>query len=152
GCKAHKKEFEYNFAELEITGRSSKGITVTKYPIKAEGVKLKEAGRSTLAGKKICYDDKFGRLNTDDKGEYLGMFNDDDRLIAFYHDGSYEITDLELTQKFDNENLLSIRKFDPDKIVSAVYVDAAKKQYMVKRFKIETSTLHNKFIFIKEGE
>jgi topoisomerase-4 subunit A len=51
GCKAHNKEFEYYFSELEITGRSSKGITVTKYPIKADGVKLKAAGVSTIAGK-----------------------------------------------------------------------------------------------------
>src|SRR5688572_2916624 len=63
GARAHKKELEYNFAELEITGRSSKGITVTKYPIKSDGVKLKEAGKSTIAGKKLWYDDQFGRLN-----------------------------------------------------------------------------------------
>lgn len=152
GCKAHKKEFEFNFADLEITGRGSKGITVTKYPIKADGVKLKEAGVSTIAGRKLWYDDQFGRLNTDEKGIFLGTFNDDERLVAFYHDGTYEITDLELTQKFDNENLLHIEKFDPEKIVSAVYVDMDKKQFIVKRFKIETTTLHNKFSFIKEGK
>ena len=150
GSKARIKELEFNFADLEIKGRSSMGNTVTKYPIKS--VRLKEAGRSTLEGRKLWYDDQFGRLNADEKGEHLGIFNDDDRLIAFYHDGSYEITDMELTQKFDNENLLYIGKFYPDKIITAVYVDDAKKQFMVKRFKIETTTLHNKFIFIKEGK
>src|SRR5689334_7200043 len=86
GCKAHKKEFEYNFAELEITGRSSKGITVTKYPIKSDGVKLKEAGVSTIAGKKLWYDDKFGRLNTDEKGIYLGTFDAEDKILVIYND------------------------------------------------------------------
>jgi topoisomerase IV subunit A len=152
GCKAHKKEFEFNFAELEITGRSSKGITVTKYPIKADGVKLKEAGKSTIAGKKLWYDDQFGRLNADEKGQYLGMFDGDDKIFVAYNDGNYEITDQELTQKLDAEKVLLIEKFDPEKIVTAVYADMDKKQYMVKRFKIETTTLKNKFLFIKEGE
>ena len=65
GCAAHKKELEFNFAELEIKGRSSMGNTITKYPIKS--VRLKEAGVSTLAGKKLWYDDQFGRLNADEK-------------------------------------------------------------------------------------
>src|SRR6187549_3357286 len=152
GSKAHKKELEYNFAELEITGRSSKGITVTKYPIKSDGVKLKEAGKSTIAGKKLWYDDQFGRLNADEKGQYLGTFDADDKILVAYSDGNYEITDQELTQKLDAEKVLLIEKFDPEKIVTTVYADMDKKQYMVKRFKIETTTLKNKFLFIKEGE
>ena len=152
GSKAHKKEFEYNFAELEIMGRSSKGITVTKYPIKADGVKLKEAGKSTIAGKKLWYDDQFGRLNADEKGQYLGMFDGDDKILVVYNDGNYEITDQELTQKLDADKVLLIEKFNPEKIVTAVYADMDKKQYMAKRFKIETTTLKNKFLFIKEGE
>jgi topoisomerase IV subunit A len=152
GARAHKKEFEFNFAELEITGRGSKGITVTKYPIKSDGVKLKEAGRSTIAGKKLWYDDQFGRLNVDEKGQYLGMFDADDKILVVYNDGNYEITDQELTQKLDAEKVLLIEKFDPEKIITAVYADMDKKQFMVKRFKIETTTLGNKFLFIKEGD
>jgi topoisomerase-4 subunit A len=150
GCAAHKKELEFNFAELEIKGRSSMGNTITKYPIKS--VRLKEAGVSTIAGKKLWYDDQFGRLNTDEKGEYLGMFDGDDKILVIYRDGFYEITDQELTQKLDTEKVLSIEKFNPEKIVTAVYADMKSKQFMVKRFKIETTTLKNKFLFIKEGE
>jgi topoisomerase-4 subunit A len=152
GCKAHKKEFEYSFADLEITGRGSKGITVTKYPIKAEGVKLKEAGKATIAGKKLWYDDRFGRLNTDEKGQLIGTFNTDDTLLVVYNDGNYEVTDQELTQKLDPEKVIFIEKFDPEKILSLVYADMDKKLFMVKRFKIETTTLKNKFNCIKEGE
>jgi topoisomerase-4 subunit A len=152
GSKAHKKEFEFNFAELEIKGRNSMGNTITKYPIKADGVKLKEAGVSTIAGKKLWYDDQFGRLNTDEKGQYLGMFDGDDRILVVYSGGNYEITDQELTQKLDAEKVLLIEKFNPEKLITAIYADMDKKQYMVKRFKIETTTLKNKFFFIKEGE
>ena len=128
------------------------GNTVTKYPIKSDGVRLKEAGVSTIAGKKLWYDDQFGRLNTDEKGEWLGMFGTDDKILVVYSDGNYEITDQELTQKLDSEKVIFIEKFIPGKIVTAVYVDMDKKQFMVKRFKIETTTLKNKFLFIKEGE
>ncbi|MGB3154250.1 MAG: DNA gyrase/topoisomerase IV subunit A, partial [Chitinophagaceae bacterium] len=150
GCAAHKKELEFNFAELEIKGRSSMGNTVTKYPIKS--VRLKEAGVSTIAGKKLWYDDQFGRLNTDEKGQFLGMFEGDERILVVYSDGNYEITDQELTQKLDTEKVICIEKFNPGKIVTAIYADMEKKQFMAKRFKIETTTLKNKFLFIKEGE
>ena len=143
GCAAHKKEVEFNFAELEIKGRSSMGNTITKYPIKS--VRLKEAGVSTLAGKKLWYDDQFGRLNADEKGEYLGMFEGDDKILVVYNDGNYEITDQELTQKLDSEKVIFIEKFNVEKIVTAVYADMKSKQFMAKRFKVETSTLKNKF-------
>ena len=149
-CNAHKKEFDFYFEEQDIKGRGSIGNQVTKYPIKS--VKFKEAGKSTLDAKKLWFDNKFGRLNTDEKGEYLGKFEAEDRLVVIYNDGNYEITDQELTQRFDAEKILLIEKFNPDKIVTAVYLDNEKLQYNIKRFKIETITLHSKFFFIKEGK
>ena len=148
-CTARNKEFDFYFEELEIKGRGSMGNQVTKYPIKA--VKLKEAGRSTLAGRKLWFDDKFGRLNTEEKGQYLGSF-EDEKLLVVYHDGSYELTDTEMTQRFEPEKIALIERFDPEKIITAVYLDNDKKQYNIKRFKIETSTLKTQFLFIKEGE
>lgn len=149
-CSARIKEFDYYFEQLEIKGRGSMGNQVTKYPIKS--VKFKEAGRSTIAGKKIWYDDQFGRLNLEEKGSYLGVFDTEDKILVVYSDGNYEITDQELTQKLDAEKVIFIEKFKPEKIVTAVYADMEKKQFMVKRFKIETTTLKNKFMFIKEGD
>jgi len=149
-CTARIKDFDYYFEELEIKGRNSQGNQVTKYPIKS--VKFKEKGRSTIAGKKLWYDDQFGRLNSDEKGSYLGVFEAEDKILVMFRDGNYEITDQELTQKLDSEKVIFIEKFRPERIVTAVYVDMEKKQFMVKRFKIETTTLKNKFSFIKEGE
>ena len=125
---ARNKEFDFYYEELEIKGRSSMGNQVTKYPIKT--VKLKEAGRSTLAGRKLWFDEKF---------------------VVFYHDGSYEITDTEITQRFEPDKIKLVEKFVPEKIISAVYLDADKQQYNIKRFKIETTTLKSRFLFIKEG-
>jgi topoisomerase IV subunit A len=149
-CSARIKELDFYFEEQEIKGRGSIGNIATKYPIKS--VKFKEAGKSTLDAKKLWFDNKFGRLNTEEKGEYLGKFDAADRLLIIYSDGNYEITDQELTQRFDPEKVLLIEKFHPEKIITAVYLDNEKLQYNIKRFKIETTTLHSKFFFIKEGK
>ena len=149
-CSAKKKELEFYFEELEIKNRGSIGNQVTKYPIKS--VKFKEAGKSTLDAKKLWFDNKFGRLNTEEKGEYLGKFEAEDRLLAIYTDGNYEILDQELTQRFDPDKMLLLEKYDPEKIITAVYLDHEKLQYNIKRFRIETTTLNSRFLFIKEGK
>ena len=150
GCTAKKKELEFYFEELEIKGRGSIGNQVTKYPIKS--IKFKEAGKSTLDAKKLWFDNKFGRLNADEKGEYLGKFEAEDRLLVIYNDGNYENIDQELTQRFDVDKILLLEKYDADKVITAVYLDNEKMQYNIKRFKIETTTLNSKFFFIKEGK
>ncbi|MGI8584393.1 MAG: DNA gyrase/topoisomerase IV subunit A [Chitinophagaceae bacterium] len=147
---ARNKEFDFYFEEMDIKGRSSLGNQVTKYPIKS--VKLKEKGKSTLDGRRLWFDEAFGRLNTEEKGRLLGNFDGDDKILVIDYDGNYEIIDQELTQRFDVGNIALIEKFSPDKIVTAVYIDKEKMQFNIKRFKIETTTLHNKFLFIKEGE
>ncbi len=147
-CSARIKEFDFFFETLEVKGRSSVGNQVTKYPIKT--VKLKEAGKSTLVGRKLWFDDKFGRLNTEEKGIYLGTF-EDDKLLVITKDGYYEVTDTEQTQRFDPEKVMFIEKFNPEKIITAVYLDSDKLQFNIKRFKIETTTLKTPFSFIKES-
>ena len=147
-CSARIKEFDFFFETLEVKGRSSVGNQVTKYPVK--NVKLKEAGKSTLLGRRLWFDDKFGRLNTEEKGMYLGTF-EDDKLLVITKDGYYEVTDTEQTQRFDPEKVIFIEKFNPDKIITAVYLDNDKLQFNIKRFKIETTTLKTPFSFIKEG-
>lgn len=149
-CSARNKEFEFFFEEQEIKSRSSMGNQVTKYPVRA--VKFKEAGVATLGSIKLWFDDKFGRLNHEGKGIELGNFDAEDRVLILYTDGTYEITDQELTQRFNPEEVMQVEKFDPEKIITAVYLDNDKLQYNVKRFRIETTTLRTKFLFIKEGK
>jgi topoisomerase-4 subunit A len=149
-CSAKKKELDFFFEELEIKSRSSIGNQVTKYPVRQ--VKFKEAGVATLGAIKLWYDDKFGRLNHDGKGVELGDFAAEDRILVIYSDGDYEITDQELTQRFNPEEVMLVEKFVPERVITAVYLDNEKQQYNVKRFRIETTTLKSKFTFIKEGK
>lgn len=149
-CTARNKEFEFYFEELEIKSRGSIGNQVTKYPVRS--VKFKEAGVATLGSIKLWFDDKFGRLNHDGKGIELGDFDAEDKVLVIYTDGTYEITDQELTQRFNPEEVMMVEKFHPERVITAVYLDKDKLQYNVKRFKIETTTLRSKFLFIKEGK
>ncbi|MEQ8684003.1 MAG: DNA gyrase/topoisomerase IV subunit A [Imperialibacter sp.] len=148
GSKAKKKVFDFDFSEIEIKGRASQGNILTKYPVRK--IVLKEAGRSTLGGLDIWYDATIGRLNTDDRGEHLGNFLADDKIIAFYQDGSYELTSFELTNRFDYHQILALQKFNPKAVISAVYLDGKTKVHFGKRFQIETSTVEKKFVFISE--
>lgn len=148
-CPARNKEFDMYFETIAIKGRNSQGNQVTKYPIRS--VKFKEAGASTLAGLKIWYDDKVGRLNTEERGVYIGSFEGEDKIFVVHKNGTYELTNYELTNRYEPDDVIYIEKFNPEKIVTAIYFDADKKQFNAKRFKIETQTLNNKFLFIKEG-
>jgi topoisomerase-4 subunit A len=146
---ARKKIFNYDFAELEIKGRSAGGNIISKYPLRK--VDFLKAGGSTLSKLTLWYDDASGRLNKDKRGRYLGKFEADDKIIAFQRNGSYKITSYDLNNRYEPEKTLVVEKFNPERPVSAVYVDGESKQYMVKRFMIETSTLDKEFGFISEG-
>lgn len=149
GSTARIKAFDFYFETLGIKGRGSGGNQVTKYPVKL--VRFKEQGRSTLAAPKIWLDEQVGRLNTDGYGRLLGSFNVDDRILVIYKDGHYELTDFDLSNRYEIDQLLKIEKWHPQRVITAVYLDAEKNQYSVKRFLIETQTLKTKFLFIKEG-
>jgi topoisomerase IV subunit A len=146
---ARKKVFEYNFAELEIKGRSARGNTITKYPIRK--VELHRQGTSTLSKLDLWYDDASGRLNKDKRGRYLGKFDSEDQIIAIMRNGSYKITNYELSNRYEPEKTMLVEKFNPEKVISAIYVDGESKQHMVKRFLVETGTSDKEFNFITEA-
>ena len=150
GSKARIKTLDFSFEELEIKNRSAGGNQVTKYPIKS--IRFKEKGRSTLSALKIWYDDTVGRLNKEGNGVLLGMFDEKDKIIVFYKDGTYELTDYELTNRYDTDNIVLIEKFNAKKVVTTIYFDAKTKHFNAKRFLIESQTLKSKYTFIKEGE
>ena len=147
--KARTKVFDYFFEEMEIKSRGAQGNQVTKYPVK--GVKFKEKGRSTLSAPQIWYDDSVGRLNKDGHGMLLGRFDEKDRIIVFYKDGTYEVTGFDITNRYDADNVVLIEKFHPEKVVTAIYYDAKPKQFNVKRFLVESQTPKSRYTFIKEA-
>jgi len=142
-----KAKFDFDFADLTIRGRGAKGNILSKHLVRK--IEMKEKGASTLAPRKIWFDDVVQRLNPDGRGTYLGAFKGDDKILTIYQDGYYRITGYDLSTRFDEE-LVLIEKFDPDKVITAVYWEGEKEQYNVKRFKAEVS--QKPVIFITENE
>jgi topoisomerase-4 subunit A len=147
-CTARVKQFEYDFKDLLIKGRDSMGNVLTKYPVRK--IVQKSAGVSTLGGLDIWYDPTIGRLNRDEHGKYLGNFEAKDHILVVYNDGQYELTNFELTNRYEPKDIAVLTKFVPESVISAVYYDGASKLYYVKRFRIETTTVDKKFLFISD--
>ena len=148
GAKARVKVFDFDFADLEIKGRAAGGNIMTRYHVRK--VQFKMEGKSTLGGINIFYDASVGRINTDSRGKLIGNFLGDDKILVCYKNGDYELTSFELTNRYEPLDVLLIQKFDPQKIIGAVYFDGASKGFFVKRFLIETTTLNKRFNFITE--
>jgi topoisomerase IV subunit A len=145
---AKKKQLEFDFKELAIKGRSSQGNMVTKYPVRK--VSLKEAGKSTIGARKVWMDMVSGRLYTDPRGHFLGDFDTGEKMLVLYKDGTYELQELDLTRRYNPEELITLSKFDPEAVISAVHYDGVKGQTMVKRFRVETSTLNQRFSYLSD--
>lgn len=146
--KIRKLSIDIDFAELAIKGRNSMGNVVTKFPVKK--VVQKSKGVSTLGGRAIWFDDIVKRLNTDGRGRYLGTFQGEDKILVIYQDGTYELTNFDLTNHFDDKYFV-LEKFDPARVVSAIHLDGATKSTYVKRFVIENTSINKKFSFILES-
>lgn len=138
-----KLKFDLDFADLMIKGRTSKGNTVTKYPIKK--IELKEKGISTLRPRKVWFDDTVHRLNVDGRGELLGEFKPEDRLLIITQSGKAKTIIPELTTHFDDD-VIVLEKWIPTKPISCIYFDPEKDKYFVKRFLIESITKEEVFI------
>jgi topoisomerase-4 subunit A len=145
---ARKLSFDFDFSTLAIKGRSVQGNILSKYLVKT--IKLKQKGVSTLGGIDIWFDWAIGRLNVNEHGTYLGNFSGEDLILSVYKDGNYELTNFDLSNHFDYEQLLLIVKFRADRAISCVYFEGKAKQNYLKRFLIETQTLNKKFLFISE--
>lgn len=131
-----KLVFDEDLGRLAIKGRQARGNVLTKNDV--HKIALKEKGHSTLGGRKIWFDWDVKRLNADQRGDYLGEFFGDDKIIVIYKSGNFQLYTYDLENHFD-EDILLIEKFDKRKILSAVYFDAEQQYYYVKRFEIDDS-------------
>ncbi len=138
-----KLKFDIDFANLAIKGRSSKGNLVTKYPIKK--IELKEKGISTLLPRKVWFDDTVQRLNVDGRGELLGEFRPNDKILILSQSGKAKVITPELSTHFD-EDMIVLEKWIPKKPISAIYFDGEKERYYIKRFLVETENKEESFI------
>lgn len=138
-----KLKWDIDFSEIAIKGRVSRGNTVTKYAVKK--IELKEKGISTLKPRKIWFDDTVQRLNVDGRGELLGEFKSDDRLLIVNQSGKLKTVIPELTLHFDDD-MIVLEKWKPNKPISCVYFDGEKERFYVKRFLVENENKEEHFI------
>ena len=134
GVSTKKLKFELDFSTLLIKGRGVKGNTVTKFNVKK--VELKHAGVSTLKPRKIWFDDAVQRLNVDGRGELIGEFKGEDRLLIITQKGIVKTIIPEMTAHFSSD-MIVLEKWIPNKPISAIYYDGEKKRYYIKRFLVE---------------
>jgi len=138
-----KLKWDIDFADILIKGRNSKGNLVTKYSIKK--VELKEKGISTLKPRKIWFDEAVQRLNVDGRGELVGEFRGEDRILIITQKGNVKTIIPEVTTHFDSD-MIVMEKWIPKKPISAIYFDGEKERYFVKRFLIENENKEESFI------
>lgn len=141
-------KFDIDMGELLIKGRGASGNRVTKEIVSK--IIQKEVGGSTLAARKVWYDDVVGRLNDDKRGKFLGNFKGDDKILTIYKSGEYRLSSLDLSIHFDDD-MIHIEKWNPDHPISAVYFDGDKELHYCKRFLCEVTT-DKKVLFISEAE
>ncbi|MEO3407151.1 DNA gyrase/topoisomerase IV subunit A [Mucilaginibacter sp. CAU 1740] len=146
--KLKKLQFDEDFASIAIKGRGSMGNIITKYPVKK--IILKSKGVSTLAGRKIWYDDILKRLNADSRGKYLGEFDGDDRILTVLSNGVYELTSFDLNNHFDDKMMVLIEKYDPQAVFTIVHIEGKSKNYLVKRFNFENVAIGKQVSLISE--
>lgn len=146
-AKLKKLKFDMDFAELAIKGRAAKGNTLTKHLVNK--VTLKEAGSSTLSARKIWFDDTVQRINTEGRGELLGEFKAEDKILTITQSGHYKLTGTNISTHFE-QDLIIIEKWIPNKPVTLVYFDGEKEDFYVKRFLIESTD--KKVLFISDHE
>lgn len=143
-----KLVFDYDFATLAIKGRDSQGNLLSKSDI--HKISLVQKGVSTLGGRKIWFDEDVLRLNTDERGKYLGEFQGEERILVVNKNGTYYTSDFDLGNHYE-EGYVVLEKFDPHKVWSAVFFDAEQGFYYLKRFKFEETSKLISFIGEAEG-
>ena len=141
--KLKKLKWDVDFSNYIIKDRMTRGNQITKHNVKR--IELKEKGISTLKPRKIWFDDAVQRLNVDGRGDLLGEFRGEDKILVVLQNGSLKIIDPDMSAHF-NDDMIVLEKWMPKKPLSVVYFDGKKQRFFVKRFLVENENKHEKFI------
>lgn len=148
--KMKKTSFDFDFSEIAIKGRASQGNILSRVPVR--NIVKREEGVSTLGARDIWYDETVRRLNSDERGRHIGAFKGEDKILIILSTGEFKLTGFDLSTHFEDE-LLYLEKFDPEKVLTAVYFDGSNDKYYVKRFQVEEGTpVNRKNLFITESK
>lgn len=143
GRRPRNQELYVNFSELAVKGKESLGNLVTKYQIKS--ISLERRGSSTLGGREVWFDRDVLRLNYDGRGESLGIFQGDDKVLVITRNGEYFTSTYSDTNHYD-DNILRIEKFDPHKVWTLALNDASLGYPYLKRFQFEATARPQRFV------
>lgn len=138
-----KLNFEFDFSTLEIKGRASQGNILTKYAI--HKIVIKEKGLSTLGGRRIWYDASVMRLNTEERGMYLGEFSGADQIIVFTQSGNFNLHSFDLSTYFEDDIIL-IEKYNAERIYTVAFWEGEQNFYYLKRFQIVEGDKPDRFV------
>ena len=141
--KLKKLVFDYDFKDLAVKGRSSMGNILSRNAVKR--IELKDAGVSTLGARKIWYDETVKRLNVEERGQYLGEFKGEDRILTLMETGAYRLMSFDLGNHFE-EDMIQIAKHYPQRVVTAVYRENKSGYWYIKRFVVEDSDKRQSFV------
>ena len=144
--QAKKLKWELDFADLQIKGRGVKGNIVSKYNVLK--IELKEKGVSTLKPRKIWFDSTVLKLNLDERGDLLGAFRGEDKLLIINDKAESKTVTPQMELHFDQVPMI-LERWVKTKPITAVYFDQEKERYFIKRFLIENENKED--VFIKEG-
>ena len=143
GRPPRTRELTVNFADIAIKGRSSLGNQVTKYPVKS--ISLERRGISTLGGREVWFDKDVLRINYDGRGDLLGTFQGDDKILVITRNGEFFTTTYSDANHYE-DNILRMEKFDPTKVWTLVFDDPELGFPYIKRFQFEVSGRPQRFV------
>lgn len=132
--KLKKPVFDLDFSELQIKSRNAAGNIVTNHQVKK--IELKDEGISTLGARHIWFDKTVLKLNVDKRGQYVGSFHGDEKILTIFSSGTYRLMNYDLSSHFDEAPVI-MEKFEPGKIITVIYYDGESGQYYAKRFQAE---------------
>ena len=138
-----KLKWDIDFSDLAVKGRGVRGNTITKFAIRK--VEFKSSGVSTLKPRKIWFDDAVQRLNVDARGELLGEFRAEDKILIANQSGKIKAVTPDLQMHFEDD-MIVLEKWKPNKPIAVLYYDGEKERYYIKRFLIETEDKEEVFI------
>jgi len=142
-AKLKKTQFDFDFSTLAIKGRASQGNILSRNPVRK--IEIISKGVSTLSAINIFYDPIVMRLNNDERGDLLGAFKEDDKIISIYKTGNYRITGFDLSTHFE-DSLCIIQKFNPQKPITAVYENKEDGKFYMKRIIPESTDKKIEFL------
>lgn len=147
--KKNRPKVSVEFGEMEVKSRAVKGQLVTKDSL--DSIEDVTQGDSTLAAQKVWFDFKTSQFATKEveQGQYIGELQGDEKMLALYADGGYELVPYS-EQAYFSGKVEQVEVFS-EQVVSVVYYDQERKEHYVKRFQPASDQLNRRIDVLPDG-